>query len=175
MKRSALLLGCLVTLVLVAAACAKKPVIPPQPPILPPPMEEAVVPETEPTAPERPTTPTAPPPAAPAAVAVLKPVYFDFDKAEVRADNRAILEQAAAHLKANPGKYVLEGHCDQEGTEEYNRGLGLRRANAVRAELVKLGVDGGCLSVVSFGEGKPVTTNPKEFQLNRRVELAVQK
>jgi peptidoglycan-associated lipoprotein len=97
--------------------------------------------------------------------------YFDYDKADIRADARQALAQTADYLKANPQfKVTIEGHCDERGSTEYNLGLGDRRANAVRQYLTSLGVPADRLATVSFGKEKPFCMESKEacWQQNRR-------
>jgi peptidoglycan-associated lipoprotein len=106
-------------------------------------------------------------------------VYFDYDKNDIRADGRDTLTNDAAVIKrilaADPGfTIVIEGHCDERGSEEYNLALGDRRALAVKEFLVQLGVPDGRLKTISFGKERPVCTDENEacFQRNRRGHLA---
>ncbi|HKW64030.1 MAG TPA: peptidoglycan-associated lipoprotein Pal, partial [Candidatus Acidoferrum sp.] len=97
--------------------------------------------------------------------------YFDTDKADIRADARQALESTAGFFKAHPSvKATIEGHCDERGSTEYNLGLGDRRAAAVKAYLVSLGVSASQLTTVSFGKEKPVCQEHGEpcWQKNRR-------
>ena len=97
--------------------------------------------------------------------------YFDTDKADIRADARQALSSTADFFKAHPSvKATIEGHCDERGSTEYNLGLGDRRAAAVKAYLVSLGVSAGQLANVSFGKEKPVCMEHGEpcWQQNRR-------
>jgi peptidoglycan-associated lipoprotein len=168
MKRTGLFLSCLAVLivVVVAGCCSKK--VPPQPPIPPPPETTMVNPPEPPT----PVPPTPTPLPVPKVIGELKIVHFDFDQAAIRPGDAKILDDDAKYLRDNPGvKITLEGYCDPIGTDEYNRGLGLRRANAVKAYLAKLGIADDRLSVTSYGKEKLVTTDPKQFELNRRVEF----
>jgi peptidoglycan-associated lipoprotein len=111
-----------------------------------------------------------PPPAPP--VVNLTTIHFDFDKFDIRPGDARILEDNATWLRAHSGTALrLEGYCDPIGTEEYNRGLGLRRANAAKNYLVKLGFDAGMFTTISFGKEKLVTEDPTQFELNRRVEF----
>jgi peptidoglycan-associated lipoprotein len=106
----------------------------------------------------------------------LEPVYFDYDRHAIRPDQRPVLARHAELLKARPEvRVVLEGHCDERGSVEYNNSLGRKRAEAVRAYLVKAGVAGDRLSVVSYGEERPIETgpDPKARARNRRVELVL--
>jgi peptidoglycan-associated lipoprotein len=101
-------------------------------------------------------------------------VYFDFDKATIKASEVGKIERVAAAMKNFPGKAVrVEGHADERGTEEYNRSLGERRALAVRESLVKLGMDYKLIDTVSYGEDKPVDPghNDTAWKKNRRGEF----
>jgi peptidoglycan-associated lipoprotein len=109
-------------------------------------------------------------------MSMVKDVFFDFDKYELRSDARAVLQENARLLKENGGNVVLEGHCDERGTEEYNLALGERRAGAARAYLSDLGVDASMLSTVSYGEEKPFATGSDEsaWSQNRRVHFRIE-
>ncbi len=86
-------------------------------------------------------------------------IYFDFDKATIRPSDAKILDASAAYLKANPNQLVLiEGHCDERGTAEYNLALGERRAKAASSDLVGKGIDSGRITVISYGKERPVCT-----------------
>jgi len=102
-------------------------------------------------------------------------VLFDYDSARIRPSEESKLQTVAAYLKSNPGKLVVEGHCDERGTSEYNRALGERRALAAREELVKLGADGGRMTTISYGSERPVDTGHDEsaWSKNRRDEFVV--
>ena len=105
---------------------------------------------------------------------VLGDVLFDFDKSVIKADATPILDHVAVVLKNNPGvKVSLDGHTDSVGSDAYNMGLSKRRANAVKAYLVKKGIDASRLSTAGFGESKPVASNDTDQgrSLNRRVEI----
>jgi peptidoglycan-associated lipoprotein len=85
----------------------------------------------------------------------LKPIYFDFDKYDLRPGDREILNQNALLLKENPKvKIRIEGNCDERGTVEYNLALGERRASAARDYLINLGVDNGRISIITYGKEK---------------------
>jgi peptidoglycan-associated lipoprotein len=106
----------------------------------------------------------------------LQTIHFDFDMSAIRSGDARKLEGNAAALKqaAEAGMkpaVSVEGHCDPVGTSEYNMALGLRRAEAAKGFLVKLGVPAAQLSCVSFGEERLVTQKEDEFELNRRVEF----
>ena len=164
-----------------AAACGKK-------------QQVAVTPP-----PPTPTTPTAPPappppPAAPAPAATpraltedeifaqksldqlnkerpLADVFFELDSSSIRDDARGSLTTNATWLKRWTNTRInIEGHCDERGTAEYNLALGERRANAVKAYLVELGVPGDRIAIVSKGKEAPFCTESNEscWQQNRR-------
>lgn len=98
-------------------------------------------------------------------------VFFAFDKASLTADARSTLERQAAWLKRYPSaRIVIEGHCDERGTREYNLALGERRATAARDYLVSLGVDPSRIETVSLGEERPYAmgSNEAAWRLNRR-------
>ncbi len=102
-------------------------------------------------------------------------VYFDYDKANVRASEVSKLERVASEMKsAHAGKALrIEGHCDERGTEEYNRSLGERRAQSVREKLVSLGLDASMIQTISLGEERPAVPGHDEaaWSKNRRGEL----
>jgi peptidoglycan-associated lipoprotein len=98
-------------------------------------------------------------------------VHFEYDSSVVRADERSKLQAIAEQLKANAGCALrIQGHCDERGTEEYNRSLGERRAIALREELVLLGIDPKRLDTATFGEDRPVVAehNDTAWKQNRR-------
>lgn len=102
-------------------------------------------------------------------------VYFDFDKSNVKPGEVGKLEEVARRMKSNfQGKALrIEGHCDERGTEEYNRALGDRRALSVREKLAALGLDPAMLPTITFGEEKPADAGHTDaaFAKNRRAEL----
>lgn len=103
-----------------------------------------------------------------------QPVYFDYDKDQIRDDARAILDAKAAILAANPSvTYVIVGHTDEQGTAEYNLALGQRRAAQVKRYLVSKGIDEGRFSTQSMGDSQPAVrgTDEASYQLNRRAEF----
>ena len=179
-RRKTVLSLCLV-LGLGAAACGKKdPTVTPPPPPMP----------AAPANPPAPPAPPAPPSPAPSPRALsedeifaqksldqlnkerpLADVFFDLDRSNVRDDARASLTANATWLKRwSNTRITIEGHCDERGTAEYNLGLGERRANAVKAYLVELGVPGDRITVVSKGKESPFCTESNEscWQQNRR-------
>ena len=105
--------------------------------------------------------------------------YFDYDKSDVRGDARDVLTRDAAALKSIladfPGAtIVVEGHCDERGSAEYNLGLGDRRAEAAKDFLVSLGVSADRLKTISYGKERPVCTESNEscYQRNRRAHFS---
>jgi peptidoglycan-associated lipoprotein len=101
----------------------------------------------------------------------VRDAFFDFNKADIRADARPALSKTAEFLKNYPQvKVTVEGHCDERGSTEYNLGLGDRRANAVKQYLVSLGIAADRISTVSFGKEKPFCMEHNEdcWQQNRR-------
>ncbi len=105
---------------------------------------------------------------------VLEHVLFDFDKAVIKPEAYPLLDEVVAILKKNPDMTVeLQGHTDNIGSQEYNMGLSLRRANAVADYLESKGISSDRLTTKGFGFSKPVALNGTEFgrSLNRRVEL----
>jgi peptidoglycan-associated lipoprotein len=98
-------------------------------------------------------------------------VFFDFDKFDITAEAQATLQRQAAWMNSNPQTtIVVEGHCDERGTREYNLGLGERRASAIREYLVNLGVAPARVEVISYGKERPVALGHAEtaWSQNRR-------
>lgn len=101
-------------------------------------------------------------------------IYFEFDRATLRKSEMGKLAVVAEHLKSNPGDALLiEGHCDERGTEEYNRSLGERRALAAREYIVNLGVQADRIRTLSYGEDHPAVDGHDEaaWSKNRRCEF----
>ena len=106
-------------------------------------------------------------------------MYFDYDSSDMRSDARTAMQQNADLLKrlfaADPAfKVVLEGHCDERGSAEYNLGLGDRRSTSARDFLVQLGIPADRVSSISYGKDKPQCQDANEdcYQKNRRAHLA---
>jgi peptidoglycan-associated lipoprotein len=106
----------------------------------------------------------------------LKDAFFEYDKASLRDDARASVSADADWLKQYPSISILiEGHCDERGTSEYNLALGDHRANAVREYLAALGISGSRIRTVSYGREKPFCTQSTEscWQENRRAHFVI--
>ena len=157
---------CIVLLLLVGAAGCRKgqpPVARPTPPAPPPPVTATRPPD--PPAPMREPVPPEPLPSDSVAGrslddlnrdSPLKPVFFDYDSADVNDAGRGILQTNAGVLKKYPSWVItIEGHCDERGTAEYNLALGERRAVSARTYLVSLGIDSGRVRTVSYGSEFP--------------------
>ncbi|MEM7679281.1 MAG: OmpA family protein [Myxococcota bacterium] len=102
------------------------------------------------------------------------PVYFDYNDASIRDDSKELLSRVAEALLNAPGQRLeVEGHCDVRGSTEYNLHLGERRAQAVMRYLIKQGVGAEQVSIISYGEERPVDLGASEdaHQRNRRAEL----
>jgi peptidoglycan-associated lipoprotein len=162
------------------AACGKKaPAVTPPPP----------VPPAAPVVPPPPPTPPPPPAVAPPKALTedelfaqkslaqlnnerpLGDVFFDLDSSSIKEESKAALSTNATWLKRwTSTRISIEGHCDERGTAEYNLGLGERRANAVKAYLVELGIPADRLVIVSKGKESPFCTDKNEacWQQNRR-------
>ena len=144
-------------------------------------------PAPAPSAPSPAPAPPAPAAAAPApaprpvpkefmAVAALKEVYFDFDKYDIRPEDAKTLDANATWLKSNGDNLVLiEGHCDERGTNEYNLALGERRAKATMNYLVSQGIQANRITIISYGEERPVCTEKTEacWAKDRRANFLV--
>jgi len=112
-----------------------------------------------------------------AKVADLGTIYFDYDRATLRDDQKPTLHQDAAVIRGTDAwrQVVVEGHCDERGSEEYNLALGERRANSVKQYLIDSGVPASRLDTVSFGESKPAVQGHDEsaWKWNRRAAFRV--
>ncbi len=111
-----------------------------------------------------------------AAKSALTPIYFEFDQATLTSDARQTLRTHYEFLRNYPqAAIVVEGHCDDRGTDEYNLALGERRAKSVKDYLSSLGVEAGRLSIISYGEERPVVFGSGEssWAKNRRAEFVM--
>lgn len=105
-------------------------------------------------------------------------VYFEYDKSAIKSSEYAKVAAVGEYLKSNPNEdLVVEGHCDERGTEEYNRALGERRALAIRERLVNLGVPASRVTTISYGKDRPVDVAHSEdaYSKNRRGEFVLLK
>ena len=103
-------------------------------------------------------------------------VQFGYDSFQIAGSQIGRIEAVADYMKQNSGvRLITEGHCDERGSREYNLSLGEHRAHAVRAHLVRLGIDGERIQTRSYGEEKPIDPghNEKAWWQNRRVEFAL--
>jgi OOP family OmpA-OmpF porin len=109
----------------------------------------------------------------PATVSLAADVLFEFDRSDIQPEFEGVLSEIAELIVANDEQVTIEGHTDSIGTEEYNMGLGQRRADSVRDFLAEQGVPIEDMTTVSYGETRPVAPNdtPEGRALNRRVEI----
>jgi peptidoglycan-associated lipoprotein len=176
MKKSHLYLVLVVLLAFVAGGCAKK--VAPQAEA---PSEEAPVVSTMPSqdvsgfrdqaVDDRAATTTF---GSEQTIAQLQRIHFEFDQFTLSAEAREILAGNAAFLRANPGqRIVIEGHTDERGSDEYNLALGERRARAALNYLVSLGIAAERLTLLSYGEERPLAPGRDEsaWAQNRRAEF----
>ena len=111
----------------------------------------------------------------PAALAAYT-IHFAFDSSVIRSSEKANLQSVASALKGDPTtKLLIEGNCDERGTEEYNRSLGERRALAAREALAKDGIDPSRVRTISYGKDKPVDPGHDEaaWAKNRRDDFVL--
>ena len=103
-------------------------------------------------------------------------IYFDYDRALVRDDARAVLDGNAAWLaKFRTAKILVEGHCDERGTEEYNLALGEKRAKSAQDYLLSMGIASDRIKIISYGKSQPINPGHDEsaWQMNRRAQFVV--
>jgi peptidoglycan-associated lipoprotein len=197
-SRGAQLMVALLILGVIAAGCAKRPATSQVSSAPAPTGAAATTPETTTAAPaptsssqpamaEPPGSGSSTPTPAPApgarpspkefvAVPEMRDVFFDFDKYDVRPSDAKILDANAAWLKTNAQHLVLiEGHCDERGTNEYNLALGERRAKSTMNYLVSQGIQASRITIISYGEERPVCTEKTEecWAKNRRAHFLV--
>lgn len=107
---------------------------------------------------------------------LIKPVFFDYDKSDLSESTKATLEENAKWFrKYQDAQIIVEGHCDERGTEEYNLALGDRRAQSTRDYLIELGVPSSRLEAVSYGEERPFVQGSGEstWSQNRRAHFSL--
>lgn len=121
--------------------------------------------------------PAAPqPPAEKELPTKIQDIHFDYDKYDIRDDAKPVLKELAAFLSNNrAARVIIEGHCDDRGTDEYNLALGERRATAAKEYLVSLGIPSNRIETVSYGEEKPLCTEGTEecWAKNRRAHFVL--
>lgn len=101
-------------------------------------------------------------------------IHFEFDKYDIRQQDIPTLKKVASYLrKYSKLRVIIEGHCDERGTNEYNFALGQKRANSVKQYLITLGVSSSKIDMISYGEEKPLCTEQNEecWQKNRRAHF----
>jgi len=107
---------------------------------------------------------------------LIKDIYFDFDRFDIRQGDAEILKGNAALLVKFPNvKIQIEGHCDERGTVEYNLALGERRANSTKNYLISLGISGNRITIISFGKERPFDPghNEEAWAKNRRAHSII--
>ncbi len=112
-----------------------------------------------------------------AAASPLKDIYFDFDSYALTAEALPLLKEIGTWLNRNKSVQLsVEGHCDERGTTEYNMALGQKRADAVKEQLVRLGIDGKRLRTISYGKEAPAVPGHDEeaWSKNRRAHFKVE-
>jgi peptidoglycan-associated lipoprotein len=146
------------------------------------PVAQPAAPAEQPAAPPAaaPAPAPAPAPAAPPAAVVpaspLKDVFFDFDKSNIKDDQKAALNDDIAWMKSNGNaKITIEGHCDERGTVEYNLALGERRAKATKDYMVAAGIAADRIAVISYGKERPFVLGHDEaaWKWNRRSHYVI--
>jgi peptidoglycan-associated lipoprotein len=108
--------------------------------------------------------------------APLKIIYFDYDRFTIRDDAKPVLEANSAWLnKFSSAKILIEGHCDERGTEEYNLALGEKRAQSTMDYLVSLGISPQRVKIISYGKSQPLDSGHTEmsWQKNRRAQFLI--
>lgn len=177
---------------LTTTACRKKPVVAPPPAVVAKPFNQdsanaaeaakrAAAEAAARAAAEKAAKDAADRAAAAAAVAAARaafatPVYFDYDKSDIREDQKGTLEAKLPVFQANPDMRIrVAGHTDNRGSDEYNLALGQRRAAEVKRYLISRGIDAGRIDVVSFGEERPAVQgdNEEAWAKNRRDEFEI--
>ncbi len=112
----------------------------------------------------------------PTDTATFKDLYFDYDKSDIRPEGKLVLENISGWLGSHSAKHLLiEGHCDERGTKEYNLALGEQRALSVRRYLSGLGIEPKRLHTISYGEERPAVQGHSEsaWSKNRRAHFLI--
>ena len=153
------------------------PTPPPAPAPAPPPPAVVAAPPPPPAEPVRPApAPARPAPQEFAPTNALKPVYFAFDRADLEPAQAAVMDDNVRWLQANPNVLVIiEGHCDERGTNAYNLALGERRARTARDYLLSRGIAADRVTVISYGEERPTCRDRNEacWTENRRASFVI--
>ncbi|MBM3284641.1 MAG: peptidoglycan-associated lipoprotein Pal [Candidatus Aminicenantes bacterium] len=108
--------------------------------------------------------------------APLRMIHFDYDRYFIREDAKPVLETNVAWLKKfRSAKILIEGHCDERGTEEYNLALGERRAKSTLDYLISLGITPERIKIISYGKSQPLDPGHNEiaWQKNRRAQFLI--
>jgi peptidoglycan-associated lipoprotein len=109
----------------------------------------------------------------------VKDIFFAYDNAEIRADEKSVLDADAHFLAAHPDwQLTIEGHCDERGSEDYNMALGQNRAKQVMDALVREGVSGSAVKLISLGKERPFCSSANNeacWSQNRRAHFVLQK
>ncbi|MFP4081778.1 MAG: peptidoglycan-associated lipoprotein Pal [Candidatus Aminicenantes bacterium] len=108
--------------------------------------------------------------------APLNMIHFDFDRYFIREDAKPVLAENAAWLKKfDSARILIEGHCDERGTEEYNLALGEKRAKSTRDYLISLGIPADRMEIISYGKSQPLDPGHNEvaWQKNRRSQFTI--
>ncbi len=106
----------------------------------------------------------------------LSTIYFDYNSFEITSEGKSLLQHNAEYLRQNPNlRALIEGHCDERGTEEYNQALGERRALSVREYLINQGISSSRIDIISYGELRPAVEGSGEsaWSRNRRAEFKI--
>jgi peptidoglycan-associated lipoprotein len=167
-SKSLIIFVILSSLLLLTFACSKKQTVQTEPP---PPAEEVKtdIPPVE-------EEPVVEPPVQEEPMPVLEDVYFAFDKHNLTDESKRTLERNADEMKSSASAtIVIEGHCDERGTVEYNMALGEKRAKAAMSYLATLGIDGSRIEVISYGKSRPFDMGHNEdaWAKNRRAHFVI--
>ncbi len=189
MKKTIILcVACFLVFAFLSSCRGKVKEVPPPPPP-PQPAQPVEQPQPEKVVPEQPPAPVVEEPKLTEEEIFMKKsleemneekpltmIHFDFDKYFIRDDAKPVLEANAAWLKKFPTIAILiEGHCDERGTEEYNMALGDRRAKSTLDYLVSLGISSDKLKTISYGKSQPIASGHDEvsWQMNRRAVFKI--
>jgi peptidoglycan-associated lipoprotein len=164
-RTSTLVLSGLLLAFALSAGCASRKQVTTAEPAPPPPPPTQTKPETPPPAP--PAEPEKP-------KFTLRDAFFDFDDFSLRSDAKAALDSDAKYMEQNAGaNIVIEGHCDERGSVEYNLALGEKRARAAKAYLVSYGIAASRMTTISYGKERPFDPghNEEAWAKNRRAHF----